>query len=312
MENFENILNSAIDRCDGKIIYDKAFNKGFERIYPFATENISGYIDTFNLKNKKLFTMGSSGDQVLNAIYRDCNDVTVLDINPYTKFYYYLKAAAIIVLSKNEFYDFFRYKDYLKVFKDNNNVFNKEYYEKLKITLRLLDYESYIFWDELFNTYSGKQIRNKLFSMDEDRTYVIEETNLYLNNQKYEEIKNKLKRVNPNFIIGDIFKEELPESYDIIWLSNIGTYLSRHFLKIMIDKMDKILKNDGTLLISYLYQTISTTKYQEDWKLIYDLEKTLMVLKKYNPEFVSFKGVKGIKFDIDDIKDSILVYKKRY
>ena len=54
MENFENILNSAIDRCDGKIIYDKAFNKGFERIYPFATENISGYIDTFNLKNKKL------------------------------------------------------------------------------------------------------------------------------------------------------------------------------------------------------------------------------------------------------------------
>ena len=121
-----------------------------------------------------------------------------------------------------------------------------------------------------------------------------------------------MKRVNPNFIIGDIFKEELPESYDIIWLSNIGTYLSRHFLKIMIDKMDKILKNDGTLLISYLYQTISTTKYQEDWELIYDLEKTLMVLKKYNPEFVSFKGVKGIKFDIDDIKDSILVYKKRY
>ena len=238
--------------------------------------------------------------------------MTVLDINPYTKFYYYLKAAAIIVLSKNEFCDFFRYKDYPKVFKDNNNFFNKEYYEKLKITLRLLDYESYIFWDELFNTYSGKQIRNKLFSMNEDRTYVIEETNLYLNNQNYEEIKNKLKRVNPNFIIGDIFKEELPESYDIIWLSNIGTYLSRHFLKIMIDKMDKILKNDGTLLISYLYQTISTTKYQEDWKLIYDLEKTLMVLKKYNPEFVSFKGVKGIKFDIDDIKDSILVYKKRY
>lgn len=238
--------------------------------------------------------------------------MTVLDINPYTKFYYYLKAAAIIVLSKNEFYDFFRYKDYPKVFKDNNNVFNKEYYEKLKITLRLLDYESYIFWDELFNTYSGKQIRNKLFSMDEDRTYVIEETNLYLNNQNYEEIKNKLKRVNPNFIIGDIFKEELPESYDIIWLSNIGTYLSRYFLKIMIDKMDKILKNDGTLLISYLYQTISITKYQEDWKLIYDLEKTLMVLKKYNPEFVSFKGVKGIKFDINDIKDSILVYKKRY
>lgn len=311
MKDFEGILNSALDRCDGKIVYDEAFNKNFSRIYPFTTENINGYIDTFNLNNKKLFTVGSSGDQVLNAICRNCYDITVLDINPYTKFYYYLKVAGIIQLSKHEFLEFFRYKDYPKVFEDNNNVFNKEYYEELKTTLRLLDYESYIFWDELFNTYSGRQIRNGLFSMDEDRTCVIEEANIYLNNQSYEGLKNKLKSVNPNFIIGDIFKEELLELYDVIWLSNIGTYLSRHFLKIMIDKMDRILKNSGMLLITYLYQTVSTTKYKEDWNPIYDLEKTSAILEKYNPEFISFKGVKGIKFGEESIKDSVLVYRKQ-
>lgn len=311
MKDFDGILNSALDRCDDKIVYDEAFNKSFSGIYPFTTENINGYIDTLDLNNKKLFTVGSSGDQVLNAICRDCYDITVLDINPYTKFYYYLKVAGIIQLSKHEFLKFFRYKDYPKVFEDNNNVFNKEYYEKLKTTLRLLDYESYIFWDELFNTYSGRQIRNGLFSMDEDRTGVIEEANIYLNNQSYEELKNKLKSVNPNFIIGDIFKEELLELYDVIWLSNIGTYLSRHFLKIMIDKMDRVLKNNGILLITYLYQTVSTTKYQEDWNPIYDLEKTLAILEKYNPEIISFNGVKGIKFGEESIKDSVLVYRKQ-
>lgn len=310
MENFESILDGAIKRCEGKIIDDPAFHKRFDKIYPFTTENISGYINEFNLIDRKLLTVGSSGDQVLNAIYKNCCDITVLDINPYTKFYYYLKTASIIELSKDEFLDFLRYKDYPDVFKENKNIFNKNYYEKLKLTLRLLDYESYLFWDELFNTYSGKQIRDNLFFMDEDRTTVIEKSNLYLNNQNYEKLKEKLKKINPNFVNGDIFKKQLPELYDVIWLSNIGTYLSRHFLKKMTDKIDNVLNDNGELLISYLYQTIPTTKYQKGWNPIYNLEETLKKLEKYNPKFISFTGVKGLKFNDDSMKDSILVYKK--
>lgn len=310
MEYFETILNNAIKRCENIDVYDEAYCKGFSSIYPFSTENISGYIDSFNLEEKSLLTVGSSADQALNAILKNCKDITVLDINPYTKYYYYLKSSGIIELSKEEFLRFFRYEDYPKTFKKNKEVFNKETYNKLKKTLRLLDYESYLFWDELLSTYKGEYIRNKLFSLDEEKTPIIENMNLYLEDENYKKLKSKIKKVNPEFIIGNIFKKDVDKIFDNIWLSNIGTYISRHFLKIMTDKTSNLLNEDGILLISYLYETVKDSKYQEDWNLIYDLEKTLSILKEYHPEFISFIGVKGLKFNDENIKDSVLVYKK--
>ena len=114
MINLESILVSALDRCDGLVVDDDAYDKGFSKIYSFSTENISGYIDSFDLENKSLLTVGSSGDQALNAILRNWKDVTVMDINLYAKYYYYLKAAGIIELTKEKFLRFFRYLDYPK------------------------------------------------------------------------------------------------------------------------------------------------------------------------------------------------------
>ena len=51
-------LNKLLKRRDG----DR-----FKLIYKFTTENISGYIKEFDFKNKSLLTVGSSGDQVINA-----------------------------------------------------------------------------------------------------------------------------------------------------------------------------------------------------------------------------------------------------
>lgn len=311
MEYFETILNNAIKRCENINVYDEAYSRGFSSLYPFSTENISGYIDNFNLEKKSLLTVGSSADQALNAILKNCKDITVLDINPYTKYYYYLKASGIIELSKEEFLRFFRYEDYPNTFKKNKEVFNKETYNKLKETLRRLDYESYLFWDELLSTYKGEYIRNKLFSLDEEKTHILENINPYLENENYKELKSKIKKVNPEFIIGNIFKTDIDKTFDNIWLSNIGTYISRHYLKIMTDKTSNLLNEDGILLISYLYETVKDSKYQEDWNLIYDLEKTLSILKEYHPEFISFIGVKGLKFNDENVKDSVLVYKNR-
>ena len=63
----------------------------FQRLYPFTTENIAGYIDKFNLKGKSLLTVGSSADQVINAIYKGSKDITLYDVNIFAKYYYYLK-----------------------------------------------------------------------------------------------------------------------------------------------------------------------------------------------------------------------------
>ena len=81
-------------------------------------------------------------------------------------------------------------------------------------------------------------------------------------------------------------------------------------LKILIDRMNLLLNNNGKLLVSYLYRTDKNTIYKDDWSIIYNLDKTFEVLKEYNIELKSFTGIDGFKFKDDNIKDSILVYKK--
>lgn len=311
-QDFNTIMEYAIKRCEGIYVDDGAAKNSFYLIYPFTTENISGYIKEFDLKNKSLLTVGSSGDQVINAILNDCKDISVLDINPYYKFYYYLKIASILSLDINKYLEFLRYEDYPDVFKYNKNVFNKDSYNKIKSTLRLLDYESYLFWDELFNSFKPIEIRENLFSNDEDRTNVISDCNPYLQSKfLYEMTKTKVKRVMPTFINGDLFKTDLQRKYDNIWLSNIGTYLSREQVKLMTDKMVKSLNIDGKLLVSYLYETTIDTKYKDNWCQIYDLQQTFNILRDYNPSLISFTGVNGLKFQDENMKDSALIYRKK-
>ena len=69
--NFENNLSNATSICEGKLHY----NSEFSRIYSFTTENIAGYIEYFDLNNKNLLTIGSSGDQILNAFYNGAKDI---------------------------------------------------------------------------------------------------------------------------------------------------------------------------------------------------------------------------------------------
>ena len=307
-ENFGVIMSNAISRCHCINVEDGMLQK----IYPFTTENISGYIDKFNLKDKSLLTVGSSGDQVINAILKGCKDITLLDINPYTKFYYYLKVASMLTLNLDEFMAFLRFKDYPNIFEDNKNVFNIESWNKVKIMLRLIDYESYLFWDELFQTINLEKIRKRLFSLDEYNSKLILNCNPYLKSQDlYEEIRNKVKNIHPTFINSNIFNVDLKRKYDNIWLSNIGTSITKEEMIIkMTDNLVKFLNKDGLLLISYLYETDKNTKYEESWNIIYNLDKTFELLKDYQPYLETFIGVEDFKFNCNTMNDSILVYRK--
>ncbi len=306
--NFETLLLNAINKCNGLFVED--FVKDFQLLYPFTTENIAGYINNFNLSNGTLLTVGSSGDQIINGSLFNCRYIVCLDIYPYAKFYIYLKLSCLLELDKNELLHFLCYK--YKTFRDNNSAFNNNIYKKIKSTLRLLDYESYLIWDELFSTFQGLNIRKELFYFDENRVDVIIGCNPYLQSDiAYEEAREKIKKTKLEFITGDVFKMEIDRQFDFIWLSNIGTYISRHFLKIMVDKMSKNLNDNGLLLISYLYKTVKNTPYQQDYNPIYNLERTFEILREYNPELLSFIGVDGIKFKDRTINDSILVYTKR-
>ena len=310
-EYFESVLLEAILRCDGCFFTGDKLRKGFGQIYPFTTENINGYIKNFDLNNKSLLTVGSSADQVINASLFDCRDITVIDINPYTKFYFYLKLASIIDLSYDEFCLFFCYRDYPKYCKNNKDVFSKKLYEKVKSSLRILDYESYLFWDELFNTYNGEVIRKKLFSYDEYNLRVINNINLFMSSDEYFNVtKEKVKKIIPVFIIGDIFDITLDKKFDNIWLSNLGTYHKLNEVKLLVDKIYNNLNDNGKLLMCYLYETNEYSKYEVNWQEIYNLNKVFDKFSEYNLELVNFIGIRDIIFEKNRDNDAMILIKK--
>ena len=306
MNNLDKSLKHAIDICEGKFVKDE-----FDEIYPFTTENIAGYINKFDLNNKSLLTLGSSSDQAINAIMSGCKDISIIDICPFTKFYFYLKKVALLSLNYDEFLSFFCYRNFYPHLKDNNKIFNKDVFLDFKQLLRLLDYESYLFWDELFSCYDSLTIRKSMFKYDEDNKDVLKKINLYLNNKNmFNKCKKKIKNINPKFIIGDIKNIKLERNYDNIWLSNLGQYLEINELKKIIDNLFSNLNEEGKMLVCYLYQTIKDTKYQKEWAKIYNLKEVYKELNEYVLELESFIGVRGILFDYKKTKDSILVYKK--
>ena len=51
------------------------------KIYSFTTENISGYFNYLDFKNKNVLTVSASGDHIINAFYKGARSVTGFDIN---------------------------------------------------------------------------------------------------------------------------------------------------------------------------------------------------------------------------------------
>ena len=65
MDSFETKLYKASAICCGHFKYLDEFSK----MYTFCTENVSGYMKHFDFDGKRLLTVGSSGDQVLNFFF---------------------------------------------------------------------------------------------------------------------------------------------------------------------------------------------------------------------------------------------------
>lgn len=308
MRNFEVDLYKAMRKCEGYIDGYEEFSK----IYTFTTENVADSIKHFDLENKRLFTVGSSFDQVLNGYYFGARDITLFDINPNAKYYAYLKIASILYLSYNEFLDFF----FLHGIKDyyNKNMFSKDIFLKVKDTLRLLDYESFLFFDELFNLYDSKTIREYLFDDDERRPKVIKEFNIYLKNEEnYNYLKSIIKGISFNFICGNIFIDNIDGKFDNVFLSNLCTTRSIDELKNLIIKLDENnLNQNGNMLFAYLWGIdFNDNDYDKNWHEIYKMPITRERLNEYITKSYKIRSSEDILWNENNNRDLILVYTKK-
>lgn len=308
MVDLETNVYKASSICDGNFTYLDEYSK----IYTFTTENINGYINYFDLSNKKLLTVGSSGDQILNAYFCGARDITLYDMNPYAKYYVYLKIAAILSLDYIEFQNFF-FKYVFKYY-HNNKMFCKGLFNKIKENLRLFSYESFLFFDELFCCYEGSRIRDCLFDDDECRNAIIKNFNMYLKDENaYNKLKSEIKKINFKYINGNIFEDDISEHYDNIFLSNLCTITSLEKIRKLLEKLDlNNLKMNGSILVGYLWNTnFCLNDFSDDWKEIYKLPLTKEILKGFITEYYQINGARDYLWGENKKSDLVLVYRKK-
>jgi len=307
MSSLETDLYKALEICNG----DSRYVKRFIRTYTFTTENINDYIKYFELENKSLLTVGSSGDQILNVFFHGARDITLYDINPYAKYYVYLKISAILSLNYIEFQKFF-FKQGLEEYY-NSKMFSKNLFNKIKPNLRLFDYESFLFYDELFSYFNGNTIRDHLFDDDESRNTIIKSFNTYLKSEwNYNKLKSIIKKINFKYINGNIFEDNITNKYDNIFLSNLCTITELNLLRNLLERLDtNNLKENGSILIGYLWDTnFNSNFYEDDWKEIYRLPLTKEILKKFITEYYQINNDKHYLWNNNENKDLVLIYRK--
>lgn len=307
MSTLEQNIKSATKTCDTGI----REGNDYSRIYTFTTENIADYLKFFELKNKSLLTVGSSGDQVLNAFYHGARDITLYDINPYAKYYTYLKIAAILSLTYEKFIAFF-FKHGEKIYY-NKHVFSKKLYKKIAPTLRLLDYESFLFFDELFNTFSPNDIRSSLFNDDEVRNNVIKGFNIYLRDEEsYNKLKSIISDISLKYIQGDMYEDEIPGKYDNIFLSNISNAAKFPEYKALLERITSCnLTSTGSAQIAYLWDIyFDETYYEKDWFDIYKLPIVKKEIGHLITESHDVLSGRDILWHENKKRDLVLIHRK--
>ncbi|MBQ8891373.1 MAG: DUF3419 family protein [Bacilli bacterium] len=289
----------------------------YNRVYSFSTENISGYIDYFDLKNRSLLTVGSSGDQILNSYLNGARDITLLDVNRYAPYYIYLKIAGILSLTYQEFQDFFFINDNNeRNYRRNDKRFNKHLFNKLSNNLKEINYDSYYFFNTVFNKYDKEIIYKYLFLDDAPDTKVIKRINNYLVNEvNYNKLKKIIKDIGFKFINHDIFKYESDNKYDNIFLSNLCT-LDNMNLYDYKDLLIKLKKNNlninGAMLIVYIWNMqYDSEEINFEWKHVYNMPSTRSFLRDYITEHYNITGISDIRFDTGRTSDLVLIYKNR-
>lgn len=295
-------------------------NNKFVSIYPFTTENIKGYLDLMDVKDKDILTVGASGDQTLNLLIRDAKSVDYFDMNPFTKMYFNLKCAAIKVLSVDEYFEFFCYDAFPSTFKKNNNAFSINTYHRISPHLDTITRQ---FWDNLYLRQNGLDIRKSmLFSTDEEPFKVLPKVNDYLSEESFEKLRTIMNtKKAPRFFETNIIKlsSKLTKKYDYILLSNIAQYLDYIYDKDELIKFRKLILNlsndlnpDGKLMLSYLYDTKEDTPWNKDYAAIYNLKKVREVFSEENLELINFPAITDLKWQYQaDVKDAALIYTKK-
>lgn len=227
---------------DSKVYHDNSF------IYKFSNEMIS-YYQKYLENRKKALIITASGDQILNSILSGTYDITSCDISRFPKYFFELKKAAILSLTKDEYFDFFLKDD----------ILNDDLYDKIRENLKEENKE---FWDGLFQFFEGGEIYNsQLFSHEIITPYTVISRNNYMKDDNYEKLQQQIKKANVNHKVGDIRDILLTDNnkYDLVNLSSIIYFYRGNYKELL----KNINLNEKGIILSYLFDNKRKRKYEE-------------------------------------------------
>ena len=268
----------------------------FNSIYPFTSENIAGYMKDLDLTGKKVITVTGSTDHILNAILQGATEITTFDINPLTKPYMDLKISALKNLS---------YKNFIKLLLFESNI-NLDY--SIISSLNMPN-ESKMFWLEQLSKFNnnGIELRNSsLFNTKYFNPNSKLWQNLYLEKNKYNLLKQRLKYANISFINSSLNDLKIDEHFDYMFLSNISDYLNLMYssdrLQNYRDLLKEFQKKIDIIYFAYLYDIGNSNPRTE----IDDLRKVKEIF--FNFQQVEFKS--ALEGSSQDKKDGVLILKR--
>lgn len=273
----------------------------FGKLYSMTTENIYGFLNNFDLKDKNVLTISGSGDQRLNAYLLGAKSVTTFDINQLTELYANLKDAAIKNLDFDEFLNFFRIISKTK----NQLFFNKDLYNKLATDLNTDTNEFFGFIVDNLDHINTSNI----FFYFENKLSMMKNMDGFLNKDNYKLLKDIIQDKEINFINTDIsfLKKKLNDTkYDLILLSNISDYINRMFdepleeYRKVIDCLIDNLNPGGIIQVGYIYY--SKHRYISDFTI--DRKRKL-----YFPTN-QFHTIQVKAYDLPTQKDRVIIYQK--
>lgn len=295
----------------------------FKSIYPFTNENLIGCLNNFDLKDKECLTVLGSSDQVFDMYLKGAKRVDTFDINPLTKYYFYLKKAALLTdLTREEYLKFFCYNKYEKRSKPNLDAFNEKTFSRIS---KNLNGNSYYFWSNLFENYSPLEIRRpfSLFSFDEIGCELLKKSVNYLDKNNYERLKDMAHSLTINFKECDIRKlaSKMEKSYDFIYLSNIIQYaeslyegfpthskkVKLYYYRLLIQELIPYLNIGGQIVGGYIYDARVSCRGEAvfNTKILDEIFKEEIFVRYY------FQSISDILYQhISGSKDMCLVYKK--
>lgn len=265
------------------------------KVYLFSNEPLKmmfsekKFFSEEDLNNKKIFSITAAGDFFFNSCLLGCKNMTLVDINEYTSYYFEIKRAMI----KN-----YKYWEFISMYKDLSTIYYKfeEYSSFIREDIReeiiskfslyrddVLGFLKNIFWAEYYE-----------FNNIDRGIEFFRNHNLYLSS---EDDYNKLRRsllndeIDLSIQVSSLFDFDFNNTgcYDYIYLSNVGDYCDDFlFYQFLVNIKNKILKESGTIILVY-----RTDKYK------YLIDKDFGKITKYSLSY---------KQSSDTSMDNIILY----